>query len=499
MTTKRLSQATVHLLNESIEAIPYNRAELKSGIVHLGIGAFHRAHQAVYTDELLRKIGGDWMITGASLRSPSMFEALMPQDCLYTVNVHRSPQTETRLIGAVKNIIYARQDGKELMSQLVSPDTKIVSLTITEKGYYLDAITGGLDFDAPDIIDDLKNPQTPKTAIGYLVEALHLRRGLDRLPFTPLSCDNLPANGKKLKRICLDYARSYDEDLASWIDTHVSFPCTMVDRIVPAPSNEDERDLQELLSLQDKGGLFTEDFCQWVIEDDFVNSRPAWEQVGVVFSQDVGAFEEMKLRLLNGAHSAMAYMGYLSGQEYIAECMSEPSLNNYVTQLLKNEIAPEVNVPAGYDLDDYIEQLLSRFRNANLKHRCYQIAMDGSQKIPIRLLGTISERLAKYEPIDHLALAVAAWMIYVSGFDLNNNAINVQDPMAQVLQSAAKPHRDEPAALVSSLLGIDSIFSKTLSESAPFTLALTTAVREILTAGPIVAIRNIAAKNDDRN
>ena len=304
----------------------YKISKIKTGIVHLGLGAFHRAHQAFYTDQVLEKDGGDWAICGVSLKRPEVRDQMVPQDGLYSLVEQDASGNPIKIIGAVKEVLFAPEDPEVVLKIMASPDTKVVSLTVTEKGYCHDPASGRLNFQHPDILNDLKSSSQPASAIGFLVQALSLRRDLGIKAFTVLSCDNLPENGKTLQKLVLEFAKWRDPDLAIWIEKEATFPCCMVDRIVPATSESDRDEISARLGVRDEAMVVTEPFSQWVIEDDFVNGRPAWENVGAEMIEDVRPFEEMKLRMLNGTHSTLAYLGYLTGWEYVSEAVEQPVL-----------------------------------------------------------------------------------------------------------------------------------------------------------------------------
>jgi fructuronate reductase len=461
----------------------YDRNAHAIGIVHLGIGAFHRAHQAVYTDTALGLSGGNWRIQGVSLRSPSVRDQLVPQDSLFTVVEKTEKLPQYRLVGSIGDVSFAPENPQGLIQRMADPDTRIVSLTITEKGYLHDPAKGRLNPKDSDVEHDLKNPDRPRTAIGYLVGALAKRRKAGSAPFTALSCDNLPQNGQTLKNVVLDFATLIDDRLARWIEEHVAFPCCMVDRIVPATTPADKQQVEKALGLRDEAPVVTEPFCQWVLEDNFPQGRPAWEKAGAIFSSQVGAFEVMKLRFLNGSHSTLAYLGYLAGKASIAECMQWDALKTLVETLMRREILPTVRTPDGYDAGSYIDALIQRFSNPGLYHRTWQIAMDGSQKLPQRLLDTIRDQLAGSRDIDILCLAVAGWMRYVCGIDEKGDAIEISDPMAHEFAKQTSNFRDKPDKTVERLLNLTEIFGTDLPNQDLFRDRVKNAFRGLCTLG----------------
>jgi fructuronate reductase len=483
----RLSAATLHRVPASVARPRYARHAVTPGIVHLGLGAFHRAHQAVMTEVAIEAGGTGWGIVAASLRSPETRDALAPQDGLYTVAVRDGAEERLQVVGALKAMLVAPEDPEALLRAMADPAVRIVTLTVTEKGYCYDPATGALDETHPDIRHDLAEPARPRSAPGFLVEALRRRRAAGTPPVTVLCCDNLPANGETVRRITARLATLRDPDLGAWLAHEVAFPCTMVDRIVPATTEEDRCRVAAALGLEDAWPVVCEPFLQWVIEDRFPTGRPDWGRAGATFTDDVAPFELMKLRMLNGAHSALAYLGYLAGHDTIAEVAADPVFARFLDRLWA-EIMPAVPAPKGVDLADYAGRLLARFRNTALRHRTWQIAMDGSQKLPQRLLGTIRDALAAGRPFPCLALAVAGWMRYVVGIDERGDAIDVRDPLLPALRAACMPGLGEPSALVSGLLGIETVFGRDLAREPRFRAAIERALADLGRHGSRAAV-----------
>ncbi len=461
----RLSASTLAQVPASVRVPDYDRSTLTPGIVHLGIGAFHRAHMAVYVDDLL-KDHPDWAIVGASLRRPDTKEALEPQDGFYTVAVRDAQGTHPRIIGSILQVLDANTQREELLALMASPQIRIVSLTVTEKGYCHDPATGELDQRHPDIVHDLANPESPRSAPGLLVEALSRRRAAGIAPFAVMSCDNLPSNGATVERIVSRFASLRDTALGEWVK-EVAFPGTMVDRIVPSTTDADRLETAGLIGADDAWPIMTEPFTQWVIEDHFPGGRPPFEQAGAQMVSDVEPFERMKLRMLNGSHSTMAYLGYLAGYEYIADVMGDPDFVHLIHGLMTEEAMPTLQMP-GVDLGTYRDQLLERFRNPALKHRTWQIAMDGSQKLPQRLLATIRDRLEAGQPFERLGLGVAAWMRYVVGIDEKGESIDVRDPLAMRMMAIAADAGDDAEALYEGLVALTEVFGTDLGQSQVF-------------------------------
>ena len=433
------------------------------GIVHLGLGAFFRAFATLYVEEAMEKSGGDWGILGVSLRNPDLRDSLVPQGCAYTA-CELGPDGETLRIGtAVRSILVAPESPDAVLDAMADPAVRIVSLTVTEKGYCHAPSTGKLDFTHPDIVADLADPERPKSAPGFLCRALDRRRKAGLPPFTVLCCDNLPENGAMLRGIVLELAGRMEEDLAAWIEAECSFPCAMVDRIVPATTEADIERLTERTGVFDAAPVMHEPFRQWVIEDRFTGgARPDFGAVGVEMVDDVRPYEHMKLRCLNGTHSALAYLGYLSGAENVSEAVARPALASFVRHLWSKEIIPVLTPPPGVDLHAYADALMDRYSNPRIRHRTWQIAMDGSLKLPQRLLGSIAENLAAGQVPEGLFLVVAAWMRYTSATDENGETIDVRDPMADRLR-AIWEKGGSLAEIVQAYLAIEEIFPVSLA------------------------------------
>ena len=453
----RLSNANLDRLPSQIRRPDYDRSHVKPGIVHLGIGAFHRAHQAVVIDDLLAGGATDWGIVGASLRNSETRDALAPQDGLYTVAVRSGTGTDHRVVGSVFDVEVARENPARLIARLANPATRIVSLTVTEKGYCHTPQTGDLDEHHPDIVHDLQNPGAPRSVAGFLVAALTRRRNSGTAPFTVLSCDNLSANGHTAGRIVAQFAALRSRSLAKWIEAEVAFPSTMVDRIVPETTDADRAAVSSELGMIDAWPVVTEPFTQWIVEDRFPAGRPDLAAAGVQLVSDVTPFEHMKLRLLNASHSALAYLGYLAGYETIAATMTDDRFAAFARQVME-DAAPTLAMPVGTNLVAYSASLLQRFSNPALHHRTWQIAMDGSQKLPQRLLATMQDRLRRGLPIDTHALAVAGWMRYVTAKDEQGRAIDVRDPLAPKLAAIAEVAGPIAERLAPALLEVGSIF-----------------------------------------
>lgn len=447
LMSARLSNKNLASLPPSVAVPGYDRSSVTPGIVHLGVGAFHRAHQAAYVDECLAAGEKGWGIVGASLQSASTADALEPQDGLYTLAERSSDGEKLRVIGSIEKVLVAPQDPGRLLDALTDPRIRIVTLTITEKAYLRNA-AGDLDAAHPGIAADLANPARPRTAHGFLVEALARRLAAGVPPFTILSCDNLPSNGATLHRLLAQFAALRDAALARHVEG-VSCPSSMVDRIVPATTDAGRARVSEALGVEDAWPVMTEPFRQWVIEDNFSAGRPDWERFGVTMVHDVSPFEEMKLRLLNGAHSAIAYLGLLAGHDTVAKSFGDPAIRRFVDALW-SEAATTLPAGVGLDPKSYVAALTARFDNTALQHRTAQIANDGSQKLPQRIVGSALDRRAAGAGADHLMLTVAAWIRAAELRGTTLPAGHFTDPLDAPLAKiaeAAEPAKETVAAI----------------------------------------------------
>lgn len=467
MNLPRLKRATLEKLPAQCVRPPTPNAGDMSQIVHLGIGAFHRAHQALYTQQARANSEPNWRIIGASLRSGGVRDQLAPQDYLYHVVSRDGSGERYQLVDVIDAVLVAPENPQALIAAMAAPDTAIVSLTVTEKGYCHTPDSGQLDKSNPDIRHDLANPATPRSAPGLLVAALARRRQDNTGGLTILSCDNLPHNGRVCQTIVLALAAEQHPSLAEWIAAEVSFPSTMVDRIVPATRAADRQALAEVAGVEDRGMVVCEPFSQWVIEDRFVAGRPAWESAGALMVPDVTPYEHMKLRLLNGSHSSMAYLGQLAGHDYMHQVIADGTIGPFIVALMDRELSPGLDVPEGFQLEAYKEQLRQRFANPALQHRTAQVAMDGSQKIPQRLLQPLRQQLARGGSIDGICIAVAAWMAYVAAVEV------LDDPLADEIHSRLDSAGRNPAAITQALLGLEVVFGADLPLEAAFVETVT--------------------------
>lgn len=444
-------------LAEHVRRPDYDWQAQRAGIVHFGIGAFHRAHQAAYTDAAMAAGDRDWRITGVSLRSGDVAAQLNPQDGLYTLTDRSGDAAATRLIGAVVRVIVAPDAPQAVIAAIASPDTRIISFTVTEKGY-LRGADGMLDFTDAALRADQAGTGTgtgaPRTIYGFLAAGLAQRRAAGLPGVTLLSCDNLAHNGRQLRGMMSAYLQATDPALADWFARECRCPSTMVDRIVPAMTDTDRAWVAQQIGVADEGAVLTETFCQWVIEDDFAGPRPRWEAAGVQFVSDVGAWEAAKLRMLNGAHSALAYLGLERGHDFVHQAVADPAIRPLIEQLMHGEAAATLDPASGIDAGAYAEGLLQRFANSALQHRLIQIAMDGSQKIPQRWLEplAINQHAGRTSPATLQALA--AWCRHVRG-----DQRPVDDPQAQRL--AALWHQHRSAGIAAALFGAEGLFAAT--------------------------------------
>ncbi|AGH50138.1 D-mannnonate oxidoreductase [Sphingomonas sp. MM-1] len=488
----RLSATTIDLLPPGIARPAYDRGAIATGVVHIGIGAFHRAHQAALFDAALAAGDLRWGIIGASLRSPAVHDQMAPQDGLYSLVVRDGAAEDVRVIGAIREVLVAPRDPAALVAAMSAPGVHIVTLTVTEKGYKLDPATGALLAGDDDVAADLRDLAAPRTAPGFIVAALARRRAAGLAPFTAISCDNLPHNGSRLRAAVLAIAAQHDAGLADWIAQHGAFPETMVDRIVPATRDEDIAALAARTGLEDQAMVKTEPFSQWVIEDRFAGERPDFERFGAQITRSVAPWEDAKLRLLNGAHSGIAYLGGLAGVDFVHQFVGLAEGRGFV-KALWDEAAATLSPPPGLDIPAYRAALMARFANSSLQHRTRQIAMDGSQKLPQRLLAPIAARLDRGLPVEALALAVAAWMRWQDGRDDSGAIFTVDDPLAAVT-AARLAGAASPADRVAALLAIEAIFPPRLAGDAGFRATLTRHLALLGEAGSRAAIASLLSK-----
>lgn len=468
------------------------------GIVHIGAGAFHRAHQAVYTDDVLATSGGDWRILGVSLRSADTAAALNGQAGRYHLVVRSGQEDahEFRVIGSVAGVLVGADGIGPILDEMTNPRVRIVSLTITEKAYAFDRQKAELDMTDPQILADLKTPEDPHSAIGLVTRALMLRKQRGHAPFSVMSCDNLPENGALLRSAVLGFAKRMDAELADWIASEVSFPSTMVDRITPACTQDLIDETHTTTGLRDLAPVETEPFSQWVIEDTFSNGRPDWHAVGAFLVDDVTPYENMKLRMLNGAHSLLAYSGFLSGQTYVRDTMNDRSLRQLINRHIR-AAAATLDALDGIDFDAYGAELMQRFGNTNIAHETYQIAMDGSQKMPQRIFAPALVALERGGDFQSFAFASAAWIRYLVGVNDRGETYELRDPRQAEFSAMCAACDRDAVALVEGLNAMPNLVPPALVAHIPFQQSVQTALHQMLTAGMDAAIATVAGDIDD--
>ena len=462
--------------------------------MHLGLGAFFRAHGALFTEDVLANEQSDWGITGVSLQRPDQRDRLAPQDCLYTSVENGRYGPEARIVGSILHVLVARDDPAVVIDRLADGNTSIVTLTITEKGYHHDPASGHLNPEHPEIRHDLDHPEKPVSAVGLITAALARRMVAGLPPFTVATCDNLPNNGTLLAGLVREFASLRNEKLASWIERTVPFPSSMIDRIVPAQTPADIALVEQLTGLHDAAPVMHEPFRQWVLEDRFVDGvRPPWERAGTQFVSDVAPFEHAKLRMLNGSHSALAYLGYLAGHETIFDAVSDELFARFIRRFWSDDVIPILAAPPGMDLEHYSHQLLDRYRNPAIRHRLWQIAMDGSQKLPQRLLSTVRDNLQRQRRFHFVALAVAGWIRYVTGTDEFGRSIDVRDPLAATLQERITAAGPDAAAQVRAVASVEAVFGQDLPANSTFMTTVTEAYQALQRGGSRKAIADVLA------
>ena len=448
-----LNQQNLAQITDRIPGPGYDRAQLTTGMIHIGVGGFHRAHQAWYTHTLLEKSDAlEWGICGVGIREGDrkIHDILTRQDGLYTLLVkHPDGKVEPQIIGSLVDFLLGADEPGPVIARMAHPDTKIVSLTITEGGYNFNSSTGEFDFENPDIQHELKHPDDPKTVYGYLTAALRKRRDAALPAFTVMSCDNIQHNGEVTRDMLLTFARRQDAALADWIEREVRFPNTMVDRITPVTTPEDIDYLRDTYGIQDAWPVTCEPFIQWVVEDTFSNGRPELEKVGVQFVPDVKPYEKMKLRLLNAGHSVLGLLGAIHGHPTINACMEDETFVAYVRAFMDQEATPVLDAVEGIDLSDYKDSLQERFANPTIKDSVSRICSESSAKLPKFLIATIRENLAQEGSIQYATLVIAAWCYYSDkGINKNGQPIEIIDAMSKELHRAAQQTSTDPLAFI---------------------------------------------------
>jgi fructuronate reductase len=488
--TKRLSLSTLEGLNEELVRPQYALDEYKVGIVHLGIGAFHRGHQAVFTDDALAKSGGNWRIVGVSLRSAGVANQLNPQDGLYTLTSKHKDSVECRVIGAIDKVLVAPEDPQKVIDIMAQTRVKVLTLTVTEKGYHFDLSKNALNTESTDIQHDLAHPLAPITMPGYIVAAcLQRMKKVSEwkdAKLSVISCDNLPNNGEITQSVVLAMAAHYSQELHDWISDNVGFCSSMVDRIVPAVSDEHRSDFAASMGIEDQGVIQTEPFKQWVIQDNFASDIPDWASAGALIVPQVETYERLKLRTLNGSHSALAYIGVLLGFTWIHEAINDPLLEKVIHKMMVSESGPSLIVPTGFDLPSYQQSIIERFQNDQIPYATQQVAMDGSQKIVQRVLAPIQELLARSNndmtKVGILTTVVTAWLVYLKAKTEDGETYAISDPIADKLKLISNKSTSAEE-LVDAMFTQTSIFPDALTQNSAFKQYLIGTLKSVRSAG----------------
>jgi mannitol 2-dehydrogenase len=439
------------LASSAVPGPAYDRSRVTAGVVHFGVGGFHRAHQAMYHDRLMNAGKAlDWGICGVGVMPADrrMQAALDAQDGLYTLVVKHADGTyEPRVIGAITEYLFAPDNPEAVIEKLSDEATRIVSLTVTEGGYSIDHVTGEFD-PAGDVARDLEPGTTPRTTFGFVTEALRRRRERGLAPFTVMSCDNLQGNGHLSRRVFTAFARLRDAELGAWVERQVEFPNSMVDRITPVTTDEDRAEVRERFGIDDRWPVVCEPFTQWVLEDAFSLGRPPYEDAGVQLVADVEPYELMKLRLLNASHQALCYLAYLSGYRLVHEAAQDPLFRAFVRGYMDDEATPTLTPVPGVDLDDYKQTLIERFSNREVRDTIARLCAESSDRIPKWLLPVVRRQLETDGPIEHSAAVVASWARYAEGVDENGEPIEVVDRLGDSLMALARRQREDPDVFI---------------------------------------------------
>lgn len=505
----RALSSSVKLSNQNLPAIQrfaqqrhaptlptYSRSGLKEGIVHIGVGGFHRAHLAAYVDSLMSKFNTrDWAICGVGLQpfDASMRDALVPQDCLYTVIERAANGSSAHVVGSINSFLFAPANPPAVIAKMAHPDTRIVSMTITESGYYYNENTHQLQVEHPDIVADLGSDlNAPRTTFGYLFASLAKRYEAGQRPFTVLSCDNMQKNGTITGNMLKTFARHRDPKIADWISEHGAFPNSMVDRITPRTTDNDKVSLAESFGVEDAWPVVTEPFKQWVVEDHFANGRPEFEKVGVqVVSnvEQVEKFECHKLRLLNASHTAMAYLAFLAGFEYVHEVIENPVFRKFIYNMMHDEVKPLLPAIPGVDIDAYCDKLLERFGNPTIMDQITRLTLNGSGKLPQFIMPSVAEQIMnKTHNMKRLSLVVASWFRYLHGVDEHGKPYAIDDPMAEDLKAKALEGGDK----VYPLMGVRNLFGDDLRGDKIFMDELSNALESLHRDGAMATLAKYA-------
>jgi len=497
-TSVALSARTLPAVADLLATPSYDRGELAHGVVHIGVGGFHRAHQALYHDRLLN--AGDareWGICGLGVMDADrrMQEALDAQDGLYTlVEKHADGTYDPRVIGAITAYLFAPDDPEAAIEKLADPTTRIVSLTVTEGGYGISDVTGEFDPSSPDIAHDLEPGATPRTTFGLVTEALRRRRERGLGAFTVMSCDNLQGNGRLARLAFTTFARLRDSELAEWVEREVAFPNSMVDRITPATTDADRREVRERFGVEDRWPVVCEPFIQWVLEDAFSAGRPRYEDAGVQVVADVEPYELMKLRLLNAGHQALAYFGHLCGHELVHEAAQDPLFRALLREYMDEEATPTLDPVPGVDLDDYKQTLIERFSNPEVRDTIARLAAESSDRIPKWLVPVIRAQLENGGQIRCSAGIVASWARYAEGVDEQGRPIEVVDRLKDEVMAIARRQKDEPDAFIANR----ELFGD-LAANERFATAYREALRSLHERGARATLEWLVSSQEDRH
>jgi mannitol 2-dehydrogenase len=487
-----LNAATLSHWAGRIPVPAYDRVLVTPGVVHVGVGGFHRAHQAMYHDRLLNQgASPDWGICGVGVlpADRAMQQALDAQDGLYTLVIKHADGTyEPRVIGSLVRYLFAPDDPEEVIETMAAPTTRIVSLTITEGGYNVDDTTGEFDAQSPGVVHDLRSGAAPQTTFGLITEALQRRRQRGWAPFTVMSCDNLPGNGELTRTVFTAFARLRDPGLGDWVGREVSFPSSMVDRITPVTTDADRAEVRERFGIDDRWPVVCEPFTQWVLEDTFTAGRPAYEQAGVQLVDQVEPYELMKLRLLNASHQAMAYFGWLAGYRLVHEAAQDPLFQAFLLGYMNREATPTLAPVPGVDLDRYKHTLIERFSNSYIRDTIARLCAQSSDRIPKWILPVIRQQLASGGEIKRSAAVVASWARYAEGTDEQGRPIEVVDRLADTLTRLARRQRDDPDAFI----GNRAVFGD-LADDKRFVTAYRSALASLHEHGARATLESLVA------
>ena len=493
MTAIPLNAANLHRLPPSVRVPTYDRAAHRPSLVHIGVGNFHRAHQAVYLDDLLHNPAhprDGYCGVGLLPHDKALRDALRQQDFLYTFVARSDAGDDARVIGSIVDFLLAPEDPVAAVERMASPETKIVSLTVTEGGYYVDPATGQLDARHPDLRHDLAHPDAPRGTFGYLAAALRLQRERNIAPFAVLSCDNLQHNGGVLRAMFLAFLRLQNAALADWVDAHVAFPSCMVDRITPATTDAHRGLVHDTFGVADTAPVTAEPFRQWVIEDRFPKGRPAWQRVGAQLVTDVDAYERMKIRLLNGAHQVMAYVGLLLGHRTVPQAMADADVRTLLSRFMNDEVTPLLPSVPGVDLADYKATLMKRFANPAIADTLERLATDGANRLPKFVLPTAVEQVRAAGPIAATAFTIAAYVTALTRTDATGQPFTAPDPHAGALASLAA----WPKLTAVEILTNPPLVNPTLATSTLFTIAVDAALARLRADKPRAALAAVLSE-----